>query len=137
MVNFAVIGAGIWIWTGLATTVFSAAYKSLNPEILEAARIDGANAWHTFWRVSFPMLARPITFISIVLIINGLKMLDLVLVMTAGGPRGASRVIGFTVYWEFFNNSKVGYGSAVSVIMLILLLPVIVFQLYRIRREER
>lgn len=136
VVNFAVIGAAVWIWTGFVTTVFSAAYKSLEQDVLEAARMDGAGAWQTFWRVSLPMLARPVTFIAIALVINGLKMLDLVLVMTAGGPRGASRVIGFTVYWELFNNSRVGYGSAVAVVMLVLLLPVIVVQLRRVRRED-
>lgn len=137
VVNFALIGAAVWIWTGFVTTVFSAAYKALPRDVLEAARMDGAGAWQTFRRVSLPMLSRPVTFIAIALVINGLKMLDLVLVMTAGGPRGASRVIGFTVYWELFHNSRVGYGSAVAVVMLVLLLPVIALQLRRVRREAR
>ncbi|MBI4081477.1 MAG: sugar ABC transporter permease [Candidatus Lambdaproteobacteria bacterium] len=137
VVNFALIGAAVWIWTGLATTVLSAAYKALDREVLEAANVDGAGPWRTFWRVALPMLAGPIAFVAIALVINGLKMLELVLVMTAGGPRGASRIIGFTVYWEMFNNSRAGYGSAVAVVMLLLLVPVIAVQLRRVGREER
>lgn len=136
LVNLAVIGAGIWIWTGLAMTVLSAAYKSLDRSILEASIVDGASGWQKFWRISVPMLANPIAFVVITMIISSLKMLDLVLVMTRGGPRGASRIIGFTFYWEVFNNNLAGYGSAVAIIMLILLAPVMVIQILRLRAEE-
>ena len=136
VVNYAVIATGVWIWTGLSMTVLSAAYKSLDPAVLEAARVDGANPWVAFWRISIPMLAQPITFVAITMIINSLKMVDLVLVMTAGGPAGASRVIGFTFYWEVFNNNLVGYGSAVAILMLVPLAPLMVIQVRRIRNQE-
>jgi alpha-glucoside transport system permease protein len=136
MVNYAVIATGVWIWTGLSMTVLSAAYRSLDPAVLEAARVDGANPWVAFWRISIPMLAQPITFVAITMIINSLKMVDLVLVMTAGGPAGASRVIGFTFYWEVFNNNLVGYGSAVAILMLVPLAPLMVIQVRRIRNQE-
>ncbi|HYW85973.1 MAG TPA: sugar ABC transporter permease, partial [Spirochaetia bacterium] len=114
VVNYALIATGVWIWTGLSMTVLSAAYKSIDTQILEAARVDGASPWKTFWRISLPILAQPISFVAVTMIINSLKMIDLVLVMTAGGPAGASRVIGFSFYWEVFNNNLVGYGSAVA-----------------------
>jgi len=136
VVNYALIATGVWIWTGLSMTVLSAAYKSIDPQIHEAARVDGASPWKTFWRISLPMLAQPISFVSITMVINGLKMVDLVLVMTAGGPAGASRVIGFTFYWEVFNNNLVGYGSAVAILMLVLLAPLMVAQVRRNRRQE-
>ncbi len=136
VVNYALIATGVWIWTGLSMTVLSAAYKSLDPQVLEAARVDGANPWKTFWRISLPMLAQPLTFVAITMIINSLKMIDLVLVMTAGGPAGASRVIGFSFYWEVFNNNLVGYGSAVAILMLVPLAPLMVVQVRRIRRQE-
>ncbi len=136
LVNFAVIGAGVWIFTGLAMTVLSAAYKSLDREVLEAASVDGANGWQIFWRISLPMLAGPIAVVAITMVINALKMLDLVLVMTQGGPRNASRTIAFSMYWEVFNNSLAGYGSAVAVILLILVAPIVVFQIRRFRAEE-
>jgi alpha-glucoside transport system permease protein len=136
VVNYAIIATGVWIWTGLSMTVLSAAYKSLDPAVLEAARVDGANPWKAFWRISIPMLAQPITFVLITMIINSLKMIDLVLVMTAGGPAGTSRVIGFSFYWEVFNNNLVGYGSAVAILMLVPLAPLMVVQVRRIRRQE-
>ncbi len=136
VVNYALIATGIWIWTGLSMTVLSAAYKSIDPAIHEAARVDGAGPWKTFWRISLPVLAQPLTFVAITMIINSLKMIDLVLVMTAGGPAGSSRVIGFSFYWEVFNNNLVGYGSAVAILMLVPLAPLMVIQVRRSRRQE-
>lgn len=136
LVNFAIIGAAVWISTGLAMVVLSAAYKALDKEVLEAAHVDGASEWQTFWSVSVPMMAQPIAFIAIYLVITALKTVDLVLVMTEGGPRAASRIIGFTIYWEIFNNSFVGYGSAVAIILLILMIPIMVLQIRRVRAEE-
>ena len=133
--NLAVIFAGVWIWTGLSVVVLSAAYKALPTDILDAAKIDGANSWQLFWRVSVPMLTRPITFVAVTMIINALKMIDLILVMTQGAPRGAIRIIGFTVFWEIFNNSQSGYGSAVAVILFLLVAPFIFIQLRQVRRD--
>lgn len=136
-VNFAIITAAIWIASGLAIVVLSAAYKGLPSELLEAARVDGANVWQVFWRVSLPLMVRPILFVITTNIISALKMVDLVLVMTDGGPRGASRIIGFTVYRELFPNNRVGYSSAVAVILLIMVIPFIVIQLYQVRQRSR
>ncbi len=135
--NLAVIASGIWIWTGLSMVVLSAAYKALPKDVLEAATVDGANAWQAFWRVSIPMMSRTILFILMTMVINALKMVDLVLVMTQGGPQGSTRVIGFTVFWEMFNNQKLGYGSAVAVILFILITPFIIIQVRNVRAEVR
>ena len=137
LANVAIILAATWTSAGLPTVVLSAAYKSLPREILEAARVDGGSAWQVFWRVSLPMLMRPLTFVTIMLTINALKMVDLILVMTEGGPRGATRVIGFTVWLEIFGNNRVGYGSAVAVILFILVLPAIIYQIRQIRQDLR
>ena len=135
--NFAVIGSGIWIWTGLSMVVLSAAYKALPKEVLEASRMDGATEWQAFWRVSVPMMSRTILFVLMTMVINALKMVDLVLVMTEGGPQGSTRVIGFTVFWEMFNNQRLGYGSAVAVILFILIIPFIYLQVRQVRAEVR
>ena len=131
--NFAIIAAGIWVWASLAMTILAAAYKSLPGEVMEAAAIDGSNAWQTFWRVSVPMMVGPIIVVAVTMIINALKAIDLVLVMTAGGPRGSSRIVGYTVFLEIFNNNKAGYGSAAAVLLLILMVPLMWFQLRQIR----
>jgi len=100
-------------------------------EVKEAASVDGANAWQTFWRISLPMMWATVVIISVTMVINALKAIDLVLVMSQGGPGGASRIVGFTVFWEIFNNNKAGYGSAAAIILLLLMLPLMYYQLRR------
>ncbi len=137
IVNYALIAAGIWLWTGFCMVILSASLKGLPTEVLEAARVDGANAWQAFWRVTFPMLWPTILVITTTMIINVLKAFDLVYIMTQGGPRGASRIIGFSMYFETFQNGKPGYGAAIAVIMLILVTPFVIINIRRYRREER
>lgn len=136
LVNLAIILAGVWIWTGLAMVVLSAAYKALPAEITEAARVDGASPFTIFFRIHVPMMVGPISFVFITMVINALKLVDLVLVMTNGGPRGASRIIGFTVYQEIFTNIRVGYGSAVAVVLFVLIIPFMSIQIRRVFRED-
>lgn len=126
--NFAVIIAAVWIWAGLSVTILSAAYKSLPQEVIDAAKIDGAGRVQRFFLVELPLLRAPMIFLVFTLMINALKKVDLILVLTEGGPFGSTRVLGFTVYWEYFNNNRVGYGSAAAVLLLICVMPFIVLQ---------
>jgi alpha-glucoside transport system permease protein len=137
IVNYAIIVGAIWIWTGFCTVVISAALKGLPQEVLEAARVDGANSLQLFWRITIPMLWPTILVVTTTMIINALKAFDLVFIMTNGGPRNASRIIGFTMYFETFNNGRMGYGSAVAVIMLILVMPFVVLNIRNFRGEEQ
>jgi alpha-glucoside transport system permease protein len=105
--------------------------------VLEAARVDGANSLQLFARITIPMLWPTILVVTTTMIINALKAFDLVFIMTNGGPRNASRIIGFTMYFETFNNGKMGYGSAVAVIMLILVMPFVVLNIRNFRGEEQ
>ena len=136
IVNFAVIGAGIWVWTALSMTILAAAYKALPEETHEAAEVDGANEWQVFWRVSLPQMKGPIIVVAVTMIINALKAVDLVLIMTTGGPGFSSRIVGFTVYWEIFNNNFAGYGSAVAVVLLVMMAPLMWWQMRQIRAAE-
>jgi alpha-glucoside transport system permease protein len=137
IVNFALIIAGIWMATGFCMVILSAALKGLPQEVNEAAMVDGANRWQSFWSITVPQLWPTIIVVATTMIINTLKAFDLVFIMTTGGPRGASRVIGFTMYFETFQNGRPGYGSAVAVIMLIVMLPFIFFNIRRFRREDQ
>lgn len=137
IVNVALIIAGIWIWTGFCMVILSAALKGLPQEVMEAALVDGANRWQTFWRITIPMLWPTIVVITTSMVINTLKAFDLVYIMTAGGPGVSSRIIGFSMYWETFQNGRVGYGAAIAVIMLIVMLPFIFFNIKRFRGEEQ
>jgi alpha-glucoside transport system permease protein len=135
-VNYALIFAYIWASTGFVMVVLSAAIKGIPTEILEAARADGASEWAIFWRIMVPMLSLPISIVTIWLFINVVKVFDIIYVMTGGGPGTTSRVIAFTMYYETFPNLRPGYGAAVAVIMLILVLPVMVVNVRRFRSER-
>jgi alpha-glucoside transport system permease protein len=135
-VNYALIFAYIWASTGFVMVVLSAAIKGIPAEIMEAARADGANEWQIFWRIMVPMLSLPISIVTIWLFINVIKVFDIIYVMTGGGPGTSSRVIAFTMYYETFPNLRPGYGAAVAVIMLILVLPVMIVNVRRFRSER-
>ena len=135
-VNYALIFAYVWASTGFVMVVLSAAIKGISTEVIEAARVDGANEWAIFRRVVVPMLSLPIAVVTMWLFINVIKVFDIIYVMTGGGPGTSSRVIAFTMYQETFFNGRPGYGAAVAVIMLVLLLPVMILNVRRFRSER-
>ncbi|HET7677460.1 MAG TPA: sugar ABC transporter permease [Candidatus Limnocylindrales bacterium] len=132
-VNFAIIIAAVWAGAGFAMVIFSAAIKSIPAEIMEAARVDGATERQIFRRITLPMISLPVAVVAVTLVINVIKVFDIIYVMTAGGPGGASRVIAYTFFRETFESSKPGYGSAVAVLMLLLIIPIMAFNIRRFR----
>ena len=134
-VNTALIVAGIWGSAGFAVVILSAALKGISSEILEAARVDGASEGQIFRRIIVPMLSLPISVIAVTLTINVIKLFDLVYVMTEGGPGNASNVIGVQMYQQF-SARNFDYSATVAVVMLIVLIPVMVFNIRRFRSER-
>jgi alpha-glucoside transport system permease protein len=135
-VNYALIFAYVWASTGFVMVVLSAAIKGIPNDVIEAARVDGAGEWAIFRRIVLPMLSLPISIVTVWLVINVIKVFDIIYVMTNGGPGTSSRVIAYTMYVETFSNSRAGYGAAVAVIMLILLLPVMILNVTRFRSSR-
>jgi alpha-glucoside transport system permease protein len=137
LINPAIIGAATWINAGFVMVILSAALKGIPAEVLEAARVDGANGLQIFARIQVPLLGPTISVVAVTMIIYVIKMFDLIYVMGGqnGGPLGAARVIAFTQYVETFNNGRAGYGSAVAVIMLAVVIPVILLNIRRFRAE--
>lgn len=134
-VNWAVIAVGVWGSVGFATVILSAAIKGISSEVLEAARMDGANETQIFWRVIVPMVSLPISVVAVTLVVNVIKLFDLIYVMTGGGPGAASRVIAFSMYRDAFEGGLYGYGAAIAVVMLALLIPIMAFNVKRFRTE--
>jgi alpha-glucoside transport system permease protein len=134
-VNYAIILAYVWASTGFVMVVLSAALKGISEEVIEAARTDGATEWQIFRRIQFPLLSLPIAVITVWLIINVIKVFDIVYIMTNGGPGGASRVIAYSFYAETFENGQGGYGAAIAVVMLVLIIPVMLLNIRRFRSE--
>jgi alpha-glucoside transport system permease protein len=134
-VNYALIFAYVWASTGFAMVVLSAALKGISEEVIEAARTDGANEWDIFRRIQLPLLSLPIAVVTVWLLVNVIKVFDLIYVMTGGGPGGASEVIAVTMVDEF-GNGEGGYSAAIAVVMLLLIIPIIVFNVSRFRSER-
>jgi alpha-glucoside transport system permease protein len=133
IVNFALIAVGIWGSVGFATVILSAAVKSIPAEVIESARVEGANERQIFFRMILPMVSLPISVLAVTLVVNVIKLFDLIFVMTGGGPGKASQVIAFTMYQQAFEAGQFGYGSAVAVVMLVLLTPIMIFNVRRFR----
>ncbi len=87
----AVIATGLWQWTGFTMLIFIAGLTTLPKELQEAARIDGANAWQRFWSVTWPWLAPTVTINTVLTVIGGLKVFDVIYVLTKGGLRRRHR----------------------------------------------
>ncbi len=136
LVNAALIAAGIWGSVGFATVILSAALKSIPSEVLEAARTDGANERQIFFRIILPMVSLPISVLAVTLLVNVIKLFDLIYVLTNGGPGVSSRVIAFTMYNESIPGGQFGRGAAITVIMLLLLIPIMAFNIRRFRSSR-
>jgi alpha-glucoside transport system permease protein len=134
-VNYALILVGIWGSVGFATVILSAAIKGISSEVLEAARVDGASETQIFRRIIVPMVSLPISVVAVTLVVNVIKLFDLIYVMTRGGPGTSSRVIGFSMYQEAFPQGQFGYGAAIAMVMIILLIPVMLYNVRRFRAE--
>jgi alpha-glucoside transport system permease protein len=134
-VNFALMGAQIWTGLGFAVVVLSAALKAIPSDLIEAAKIDGANELQIFSRITVPLMWPTITVITTLTMIGVLKIFDLVYTMTSGGPAGASDVLALEMYVQSFGNANPGVGSAIAVVLLIAVIPIMAININRFRTE--
>lgn len=132
--TFALIVVGVWMWTGFCMTILSAALKAVPDEILEAARVDGATEWTTFWKIMVPIILPTILVVITTMVINVLKLFDIVYVMT-GGNYGTD-VIANRMYTEMYKNFNVGRGTAVAVILVVVIIPFVYFNIQRFIAQE-
>jgi ABC-type sugar transport system permease subunit len=119
------IAVSIWQSLGFYLVIFFAGLQNIPQELLEAAQIDGANAWQRFIRVTVPLLAPVITVVVVLNTINGVKVFDQIWVMTAGGPNHASDTLGTYLYTIAFgalgsSNPQLGYASAIGILILLI-----------------
>jgi len=130
--NFFIIAVGVWIWTGFCMVVFSAAYKNIPKQLMESARIDGASEWQLFWKISLPLMRPTIAVVATTMIVFVLKIFDLVYVMTNGNFD--TEVIANRMY-KMFQYPDFGKASALAVILLILIIPMMLINIRRFRRQ--
>lgn len=134
LVDISMILAYLWIWAGFAMVVIGAGLASLDREVLEAARLDGAGEWQTFRRMTMPMLAPVLIVVIVTMLINVLKIFDIILNMAPGSSQGEANTLALAMYnFGFTGLGNWGLASALAVILFILVIPAIVLNLRRIR----
>lgn len=124
----------IWLQTGFAMVILSSAIKSVPEELLEAARIDGANEWGVFRRIVIPSIASTIVVVWTTVLITTWKVFDIVFVLTGG--RDGTSVVAEKMVTEFFTNRNRGLASALAVVLFIAVIPILVINIKRFREQE-
>ncbi|PWI10434.1 ABC transporter permease [Streptomyces sp. NWU339] len=137
LVTPAVIGSYIWMWAGFAMVLIAAGLAGMPRELLEAARVDGANEWQVFRRVTVPLLAPVLAVVTVTLMINVLKVFDLVFIIAPGSSQDDANVLALELYRKGFSEDQPGIASAIAVFLLLLVIPVMWFNVRRLRREVR
>jgi alpha-glucoside transport system permease protein len=123
-----------WVWTGFCMVIISAALKGISPELLEAARVDGATELQVFRRITLPLLLPTLAVVSTTMIITALKAFDIVYVMTGGDLD--TEVIANSMYKELFNFNDFGRGSAIAVVLLLAIVPIMAVNVRRFQAQE-
>jgi len=132
--SFMIIIVGIWMWVGFAMVILSAGLKGISTELLEAARIDGANELQVFRSIILPLLAPTIAVVATTIVITALKTFDIVFVMTSGNF--GTEVIASLFYRARFTNGDAGSAAAVAVILLLAIIPVMLINIRRFQQQE-
>jgi alpha-glucoside transport system permease protein len=132
--TFSLIAIMVWMWTGFAMVIISAALKGIDPELLEAARVDGANEWQVFRKITFPLLGPTLAVVSTTMIITSLKTFDIVYTLTNGNYD--SEVIANLMIKQMFTVGHFGRASAVAVVLLLAIIPIMAFNINRFRAQE-
>jgi len=132
--NICLIVVGIWMWTGFCMVIFSAAYKNIPRQLMEAARIDGANEWRVFRMIILPLLAPTAAVVATTMVVQVLKIFDIIFVMTNGNY--GTEVIANRMYKEMFNFFNYGRASAIAVVLLILIVPFMIVNIRRFAAQE-
>jgi alpha-glucoside transport system permease protein len=132
----AVMMAYIWVWAGFAMVVIAAGLSSISREVLEAARTDGATEWQVFRRVTVPMLAPVLSVVFITMLINVLKVFDIVLSVAPGSSQDDANVIALAMWRTSFGGvNDFGLGSAIAVFLFLLVIPALALNVRRFRRD--
>ncbi len=136
LITPSIIIAYIWVWAGFAMVVIAAGLAAIPRDTLEAARTDGATEWQVFRRVTVPLLAPVLSVVFITMIINVLKVFDIVLSVAPGSVQADSNVIALAMWRTAFGGvNDFGVGSAIAVFLFVLVIPVLALNVRRFRRE--
>ena len=134
--QWAVIFADVWQWTSLTFLIFLSGFSALPQQLMNAARIMGANRWEIFWRIQLPLL-RPAIIVAVVIrSMEALKLFDQAVLLTFGGPGTATETIAFFLWRQVWMFNKYSFGAAASVLLLIMFAGLIYFGIYMLVRQK-
>jgi alpha-glucoside transport system permease protein len=133
--NFMLMAIMVWMQTGFAMVVLSAAIKSIPDEILEAARIDGASELQVFRKITIPSILPTVVVVTTYMVINSLKVFDIVFVMTNAETTGTEVIAERMIRWSFLLQHN-GRGAAIAVVLFLAVIPVMVWNVRKFREEE-
>lgn len=135
LITPAIIVSYLWVWSGFAMVLIAAGLAAIPRDALEAARVDGATEWQVFRRVTIPLLAPVLVVVLVTLVINVLKVFDLVFIIGGGDPNAS--VLALQMWTESFGGGNdPGAGSAISVLLFLLVVPAMLFNIRRLRQER-
>lgn len=121
-VLFAMIIMIIWKEAGFFMIFYLAGLQNISKELYDSAKMDGASGWHTFRKITFPLLMPTTLFISVIALTNAFKLVDHLVVMTQGGPNNASSLLLYYIYESVFSYWDLGYGATLTLILLVIML---------------
>ncbi|TLP62754.1 sugar ABC transporter permease [Parasedimentitalea maritima] len=139
LATYGIILAGLWPQTAYCMILYLTGLNAVDPEQIEAARLDGAKGWRMLWHIIIPQL-RPATFIAfVVTIIGALRSFDLISIMTYGGPFGSTRVLSFYMFEKALSEYgfRMGYGAAIAVVLFVIMLAFIAYFLWSMYQDEK
>ena len=131
----AIMIAYIWVWAGFSMVVIAAGLAAIPRDLLEAARTDGANEWQVFRRITIPLLAPVLTVVFITMLIYVLKVFDIVIAIAPGSVVDDANVIALAMWRTSFGQNDFGLGAAIAVFLFLLVIPVLLINVRRFRRE--
>jgi len=128
---------GIWRFTGFAIVIFYAAIQSIPVDLYEAARVDGASGWQSFWKITLPLVRQAMIIVVVWMTMDALKLFDLIFTLTRGNPNHATEMIATWMFANTFRHYKMGYGAAMSVVLFLIILGFsIIYIRWATRGEE-
>ncbi|MEV6695925.1 sugar ABC transporter permease [Streptomyces sp. NPDC051453] len=138
LVTPSIIGAYAWMWAGFAMVLIAAGLAGIDRNLLEAARVDGANEWQVFRKVTVPLLAPVLTVVLVTLMINVMKIFDLIYIIAPQPSQDDANVLALQLFLSAFGGQgNFGAGSAIGVLLLLLVLPVMWVNIRRLRKERQ
>ncbi|MEE9241151.1 MAG: sugar ABC transporter permease [bacterium] len=134
--QWAIILADVWQWTSLTFLIFLSGFTALPPQLTNAARVLGASRWQIFWRIHLPLLKPAIVIAVVIRSMEALKLFDLSVLLTFGGPGTSTETIAFFLWRQVWQFNKYSFGAAASVLLLIMFSFLIFYGIHLLVRER-